>query len=134
LPAVSYEDVVSEVVRVVEAVGGAIMVVGGIVAFVIYAQQLRAHPRDAYRRLRANLGRVILLGLEVLIIADIIRTIVVDPTLESVGVLAGIVLIRIVLSFSLEVEIDGAWPWNRWRVTTAEQPTTAEPGGGDTAG
>jgi hypothetical protein len=50
LPAVSYEDVVSEVVRVVEAVGGAIMVVGGIVAFVIYAQQLRAHPRDAYFR------------------------------------------------------------------------------------
>jgi uncharacterized membrane protein len=59
---------------------------------------------------------VILLGLEVLIIADIIRTIVVDQTVESVVVLGTIVLIRVVLSFSLEVEIDGMWPWNRWRI------------------
>jgi uncharacterized membrane protein len=131
---VSYEDVVSEVVRVVEAVGGAIMVVGGVAAFAVYAQQVRAHPRDAYQRLRGNLGRVILLGLEVLIIADIIRTIVVDQTLESVGVLAGVVLIRIVLSFSLEVEIDGTWPWNRRLLTTPEQPTSPDPGSGDTAG
>jgi uncharacterized membrane protein len=130
---VSYEDVVSEVVRVVEGVGGAIMVVGGIVAFGLFAQHVRAQPRAAYQRLRENLGRVILLGLEVLIIADIIRTIVVDQTLESVGVLAGIVLIRIVLSFSLEVEIDGAWPWNRRRAATGEQPS-ADPGSEDAAG
>ena len=58
-----------------------------------------------------------------LIIADIIRTIVVDQTLQSVGVLGLIVLIRIVLSFSLEVEIDGAWPWNQWRLSSA-QPRT----------
>jgi hypothetical protein len=58
---------------------------------------------------------VILLGLEVLIIADIIRTIVVDQSVESVTVLGIIVLIRVVLSFSLEVEIDGMWPWNKWR-------------------
>ena len=69
----------------------------------------------SYERLRRNFGRCILLGLEVLIVADIVRTIVVDQTLESVAVLGGIVLIRIVLSFSLEVEIDGMWPWNRWR-------------------
>ena len=62
---------------------------------------------DAYGDLRKNLGRVILLGLEVLIIADIIRTIVVDQSVESVAVLGIIVLIRVVLSFSLEVEIDG---------------------------
>jgi uncharacterized membrane protein len=117
----SYEDVVSEVVRVVEAVGGAIMVVGGLAAFGVYARQLRAHVPDAYQHLRGNLGRVILLGLEVLIIADIIRTIVVDQTLESVGVLAAVVLIRIVLSFALEVEIDGAWPWNRRRWETEEE-------------
>ncbi len=71
---------------------------------------------DAYGDLRKNLGRVILLGLEVLIIADIIRTIVVDQSVESVAVLGIIVLIRVVLSFSLEVEIDGMWPWNRWRI------------------
>ena len=62
------------------------------------------------------LGRVILLGLEILIIADIVRTIIVDPTLESVGVLGLIVVIRIVLSFSLEIEMYGVWPWSRWRL------------------
>ena len=79
---------------------------------------------DAYSDLRKNLGRVILLGLEVLIIADIIRTIVVDQSVESVIVLGTIVLIRVILSFSLEVEIDGMWPWNRWRV--APEPTASE--------
>ena len=59
---------------------------------------------------------MILLGLEVLIIGDIVRTIIVDPTIESVAVLGMIVVIRIVLSFSLEVEIDGTWPWARWRL------------------
>ena len=57
-----------------------------------------------------------MLGLEVLIIADLVQTIVVDQTLESVAVLGIIVAIRVVLSFSLEVETDGMWPWNRWRV------------------
>ena len=60
-------------------------------------------------------GRCILLGLEVLIVADIVRTVVVDQTFESVVVLGAIVIIRIVLSFSLEAEIDGTWPWNRRR-------------------
>ena len=78
--------------------------------------------QDAYGDLRKNLGRVILLGLEVLIIADIIRTIVVDQSVESVIVLGTIVLIRIVLSFSLEVEIDGMWPWNRWRIPRDKPP------------
>ena len=65
---------------------------------------------------------MILLGLEVLIIADIIRTIVVDQSVESVAVLGTIVLIRVVLSFSLEVEIDGMWPWNRWRIAPNKPP------------
>ena len=111
----SYEETVGDVAKVVEAVGVAILVVGGVGAFGRYARELARRADGAYTELRRNLGRVILLGLEVLIIGDIIRTIVVEPTLESVGVLGTIVLIRIVLSFSLEVEIDGAWPWNRWR-------------------
>ena len=69
----------------------------------------------SYDALRRNLGRCILLGLEVLIVADIVRTIIVDPTYESVVVLGVIVVVRILLSFSLEVEMDGMWPWNRWR-------------------
>ena len=108
-----YDDTVAHVVDVVEGVGVAIMVLGALGAFVLFAQRIRRGIERAYQQLRENIGRLILLGLEVLIIADIIRTIVVEPTLESVAVLGSIVVIRILLSFSLEVEIDGAWPWRR---------------------
>lgn len=104
----------SDVVRVVETAGAAIMILGAVAAFV--AALLRRHDRPQgtrYDALRTALGRVILLGLEVLIIGDIVRTLTVEPTLESVAVLAAVVLIRIVLSFSIEVEMDGAWPWQR---------------------
>ncbi len=110
---VSYEETIEDVVKVVEAVGAGIMVVGGLIAILVFLR----HPRGdgAYQALRRDLGRCILLGLEVLIIADIVRTIIVTPTLESVAVLGVIVVIRILLSFSLEVELDGTWPWRRGR-------------------
>jgi uncharacterized membrane protein len=111
---VSYEQTISDVVKVVEAVGVAIMVVGGLGAFVAFVPRaLRSRTDRPYVELRRNLGRCVLLGLEVLIVADIVRTIIVDPTFESVTVLGTVVVIRILLSFSLEVEIDGAWPWRR---------------------
>ena len=66
-----------------------------------------------YHRYRKRLGRSILLGLELLVAADIIRTVAVAPTFESVGVLGLIVLIRTFLSFSLELEITGRWPWQK---------------------
>jgi uncharacterized membrane protein len=119
---VSYDDAVSHVVDVVEGVGAGIMVVGALVAFLRFAQHVRGGTERAYQQLREGVGRVILLGLEVLIIADIIRTIVVEPSLESVAVLGIIVVIRIVLSFSLEVEIDGAWPWRRARAESEDGP------------
>lgn len=110
----SYEDTISDVVKVVEAVGAGIMVLGGLGSFVVFARRaLSDEAAGSYEQLRRNLGRSILLGLEVLIVADIVRTIIVDPTLESVAVLGVIVVIRILLSFSLEVEMDGAWPWRR---------------------
>ena len=114
----SYEESISQVVKVVEAFGAGIMVLGGFGTFVVFARDvLRTRAADgAYKALRRNLGRCILLGLEVLIVADIVRTIIVDPTLESVAVLGVIVVIRIILSFSLEVEIDGVWPWRRRQV------------------
>jgi uncharacterized membrane protein len=127
----TFDEVVSDAVRVIESVGATIMVVGGLAAFVQYARRARQGMAPAYTELRGNLGRVILLGLEVLIIADIIRTIIVDPTIESVGVLGLIVVIRILLSFSLEVEIDGMWPWNRWRLAPPDDaagPRASEPG------
>lgn len=120
----SYEETISDVVRVVEAVGAGIMILGGLGAFVaVGIQALRSKTSDPYETLRRNLGRSILLGLEVLIVADIVRTIVVDPTLESVAVLGAIVVIRILLSFSLEVEIDGAWPWRRAHLASRPNPS-----------
>jgi len=114
----SYEHVISEIVKVVEAAGAGIMVLGGLGSFLVFVP--RALPpktaQGSYDELRRNLGRCILLGLEVLIIADIVRTIIVDPTIESVAVLGIIVVIRILLSFALEVEIDGLWPWGRWQL------------------
>jgi uncharacterized membrane protein len=119
---VSYEEVLDNVAKVVEGVGAAILVLGGFSVLALYTRRLFERTSGAYTELRRNLGRVILLGLEVLIIGDIIRTIAVDPTIENVAVLGIIVVIRILLSFSLEVEIDGTWPWNRWR-TRAEGGT-----------
>ena len=114
----SFDDVISEVVKVVEAVGAGIMVLGALAALLVFAYRaLRAGTaHESYDELRRNLGRGILVGLEVLIVADIVRTIIVNPTIESVGVLGVIVVIRIALSFSLEVEIDGFWPWRRWQL------------------
>ena len=124
-----YEQVISGVVKVVEAVGAGIMVLGGLGAFLVFAwRALHAETaQGSYDALRRNLGRCILLGLEVLIVADIVRTIIVDPTLESVAVLGAIVVIRILLSFSLEVEIDGLWPWRRWQLDRGKE-SKAPPG------
>ena len=124
----SYEHDVADVVKTVEAVGALIMVGGALVSFVVFTITAW-NPRTragTYVALRRNLGRSILLGLEVLILADIVRTIIVAPTLTSVAVLGAIVLIRVVLSFSLEVEIDGVWPWGRWR--TGETKSRPEAG------
>ena len=127
----TYDHVIADVVQVVEAAGAAIMIVGGAWALAEYGHALvrSVARRDAYRHLRRRLGEAILLGLEVLIVGDIIRTIIVDPTLDSVAVLGIVVLIRIVLSFSLEVEIDGTWPWNAWRLQpTPDAPPPPQPG------
>ncbi len=124
----TYDHVISDVVKVVEAIGAAIMIVGGAWAFADYLVSVRGPGRtDAYRTLRRRLGQAILLGLEVLIVGDIVRTIIVSPTVESVAVLGMVVVIRIVLSFSLEVEIDGVWPWNLWRLSEAKGGPTSPP-------
>ena len=106
---------IGDVVQVIEAVGVLVLVLGGLVVLVRagwMAVSARTRP-TAYGYCRRHLGRVILLGLEILIVADIIRTVIVDQTPASVAVLVAIVLIRIVLSWSLAVEIDGTWPWRK---------------------
>jgi uncharacterized membrane protein len=99
--------------RAIEVGGIAIIVLGILGASLAVLWQV-LHGRsgsDAFTLYRANVGRAILLGLEFLVAADIINTVAFEPTLRSLAVLAGIVLIRTFLSFSLEVEIEGRWPW-----------------------
>ncbi|MCD4513227.1 DUF1622 domain-containing protein [Brucella pseudogrignonensis] len=99
-----------------EFFGVAVIIIGVAVATLIYLKDVFVvSGENAYTRYRANLGRGILLGLEILIGADIIATIISPLTWESVGLLGLIVLIRTFLSFSLEAEIDGEWPWKRRR-------------------
>jgi uncharacterized membrane protein len=97
-----------------EFFGVGVILVGVLIATACYIRDVfSVRQREAYGRFRANLGRGILLGLEILIGADIIATIISPLTWESVGLLGLIVLIRTFLSFSLEAEIDGQWPWTR---------------------
>ncbi|MDH7793833.1 DUF1622 domain-containing protein [Ochrobactrum sp. AN78] len=99
-----------------EFFGVAVILIGVAVATLGYLKDVFVLSGEkAYTRYRANLGRGILLGLEILIGADIIATIISPLTWESVGLLGLIVLIRTFLSFSLEAEIDGEWPWRRRR-------------------
>jgi len=101
------------ITHVVEAAGIGIIVVGAFSSLAIFLARLaQRQPHEAIvAAFRSSLGRSILLGLEFLVAADIINTVGVEPTLQSLAVLAGIVLIRTFLSFSLEVEIEGRWPW-----------------------
>lgn len=99
--------------------GIAVILAGATAATVRYARTRGTDPERAYHLYRVSLGRAILLGLEFLVAADIIGTVAIEPTLERLAVLGGIVLIRTFLSISLEVEIEGRWPWRR---------ASAEPG------
>lgn len=106
-----FQEVVEAVGKGVDAAGVVAIVVGALAAAFTALRTARRGRDPVYRPFRQQLGRSILLGLELLVAADIIRTVAVTPTFESVGVLAGIVLIRTFLSFSLELEISGRWPW-----------------------
>jgi len=111
---VHFEEWMELVVHVFEASGVAILAVGSLVALVGAARAVsRGERRTAYQQARQHVGRAILLGLEVLIIADIVQTITIDPTLESVITLGVLVLVRTFLSFSLEIELEGVVPWRR---------------------
>jgi uncharacterized membrane protein len=109
----------------VDAAGVAVIVIAIVIAGAAFLGGLnRDHGFDrSYRQLRQSIGRGILLGLELLVAGDIIRTVAIAPTFTSVGVLALIVAIRTFLSFSLEVELTGRWPWqSRAGVPSADAP------------
>jgi len=108
-------EIAHDVAKAIELVGIAIIAVGAVINLALFARRAfdREERGEAMATLRSNFGRSILLGLEFLIAADIINTVAVTPTLQSVIVLGAIVIIRTFLSFSLELEIEGRWPWQR---------------------
>ena len=108
-----YDHVIQRIGEVVDGAGVAVIVIGAVVAGGSAAVRLARHETGTYRRFRQQLGQTVLLGLELLVAADIVRTVAAEPTLTSVGVLAIIVVIRTFLSFSLEVELTGRWPWQK---------------------
>ena len=104
------------VAKLLELAGIGVIVFGALFAGGVFAKSFVRRGTaggDRVATFRRMLGLAILTGLELLVAADIIRTVALDPTLESVLVLGLIVTIRTFLSFSLEVEIDGRWPWQK---------------------
>ncbi|HEV2127686.1 MAG TPA: DUF1622 domain-containing protein [Thermomicrobiales bacterium] len=109
-----FQKTVEVVGKAVEATGVAVIVIGILLAGIRNAgAAFGDEPHRGFRRVRQAVARSILLGLELLIAGDIIRTVAVDPTFTSVGVLALIVLVRTFISIELELEISGRWPWQR---------------------
>jgi len=110
-------SVLEIVIAAIEFLGAGVIIIAAAVATLVYLRNgfARGTWGAEFQTLRATLGRGILLGLEFLIAADIIRTVTLSPTLDSLVVLGGIVVIRTFLSLSLQVEIEGRWPWQSSR-------------------
>ena len=126
----SFTQIMDYVSRGFEVVGVIVLVIGFLSGVVraVHAY-FTGHAEASYDVMRRYFGRTILLGLEILVAADLIRTVAVDPTWQNVVVLGLIVLIRTFLSFSLEVEMDGVWPWRRWQLGRPK-PAADEPESG----
>ena len=89
-----------------------IIVVGFVLASVRYAKRFRKEARaQSFSQFKVDLGRALLLGLEILVLSDVIETITVKPTFGSLAVLAFLVVVRTVVSWTLTLETEGRWPW-----------------------
>jgi len=119
-----FDEIISFVGESVDAAGVGLIVIGLIIATGRFLLQVRQNAGEAYHGYRHDLGRTLLLGLEFLVAADIIRTVAIDPNFRNVGVLALIVLIRTFLSWSLELELEGHWPWQSSRGAHASDRTS----------
>ncbi len=113
--------------RMIDLVGVLAIAGGVVLAAGLAVRRLARREQTVYARFRREVGRGILLGLELLVAADIIRTVAISPTLESVAVLAGIVLVRTVLSLMMEMELTGRLPWQRRPEDDAEAASTPAP-------
>jgi len=116
-----YADAILKVIEAaalaIEVLAVAIIVIAILYSTVSYLIKAVHRPKDGtlYRELKISLGRSLLLGLEILVAADVVRTVALEATLQSVVVLGLLVLIRTFLSWALIVEIEGRWPWQPGR-------------------
>ena len=102
------------IAMIIELIGVAVIVGGAVVSTALFVRTgLATTWNGGFQQYRANLGRGILLGLEFLVAADIIGTVAITPSFQSLGILGLIIAIRTLLSLSLEIEIEGRWPWRR---------------------
>jgi uncharacterized membrane protein len=129
----TFDNTMEWVVRAFEIAGVLVFTGGAVMALwhgarpdPAYARGMTGWRQGRYQRARHDLGRAILLGLEILIIADIIQTITIDATIESAATLAIIVLVRTFLSFSLDIELEGMAPWRRADVELAHPGADVE--------
>ena len=105
-------EVIQGVSDVMDGLGAAVVALGVLWGLYVFIKDLQKMPiDDAYKLFRNQIIRALLLGLEILVAGDIIRTVAVSPTLMSVAVLGAIVVIRCFLSWSLALEMNGRWPW-----------------------
>ena len=111
----TFADAMERMAQAFEVIGAIVLLFGLFVSVGLAVRSLRRsqNGKQAYAVLRQSFGGVILLGLEILVAADLVRTVSVEPTLGNVAILGAIVLIRTILSFSLEIEIEGVVPWRR---------------------
>lgn len=123
----TFTELMDGCAQVFEAVAVIVLVVGLVASFALAALVWRRTRgrREAFGTLREVFGGVLLLGLEILVAADLIRTVAVAPSLDNVAVLGLIVLIRTFLSFSLEIEIEGVPPWRRALVSGGARTAAA---------
>ena len=122
----SVVHVLEAVTRWLEIAGAGALILGFVIATVqVVRRSFSVGPRPAYEAYRQALGRVVLIGLEVLVAATILKTITVDPTPEALGRLAVMIAVRTILGWTMVLEMNGRWPWQPKRPTTARE--TASP-------
>ena len=128
----TFEHTMDNIAKAFEVVGVVVIVIGGLYAL-LYALRDFRHLNQYFVDVRREFGRPLILGLEILVAADIIKTIIVDPSVSSVIVLGILVAVRIALSFSLDIEVDGMLPWRRAQIEhelkVAEQAGATEESG-----
>lgn len=120
----NFSGVMSVTGLALDVVGVLVVAIGSLLSLARFLIRGAAQFGESYRLLREDVGRAILLGLEFLIAGDIIRSVVVDPTIENILTLGLIVVIRTFLSMTLQLEVEGRWPWQRERVAapSAQHP------------